>query len=56
MTLNKPRKSKSRYWRYALVEFGENWHWQFSDTYEIIFLVVFHIFLSELVVCWLFFK
>lgn len=54
MTLNKPRKSESRYWVYILVEFGENWYWQFSDTYEIIFLAVFHIFLSEFVVCWLF--
>lgn len=54
MTLNKPRNSESRYWFYILVEFGENWYWQFSGTYEIIFLVVFHIFLPEFVVCWLF--
>lgn len=45
MALNKPRKATSRYWRHVLVEFGENWHWKFSATGEVVFLVVFHTFL-----------
>lgn len=48
--LNKSRKATSRYWRHILVKFGENYHWQFSATREIVFLTVSHNFISLLAI------